>query len=437
MIFKKTALLVSLIIAACFFWGCSKEDIYIDDTEDDNPIRIFCLFPDSFIDGYNKTKPKGTREIELVEIDFRSIEDIKDAYDNILKEITLGGGPDIIFISNHMSKSIDLHKTSESNAFADMDILIENSETFNFNDFKKDALDAGIINDKRVLIPISYYSEYMIGVKESFEYNGLEIPEEFTMDTFIGIVEDYYQNTNSPAFFNSWEPYYLLSEFIQIGKPIEKSDRLKRLFEVFKEDHKRNNDYQNTVNNFTDNFLNDHILFYNTWKVNQYGDLHMYYNILNNKNESNMIIFEMPINENRFSKAYINEGFLININSKHKNEAFIEYVLSEQVQSQLGIIPNLPINKKAYENRTNGFFDGYCGCFDYDFGVEETEIPMELKMDYVDYINNFQSYEYLGIFNYIYFNIAKEIIEDYYNDKITFDEMIDEINNKLSIYYTE
>lgn len=45
-----------------------------------------------------------------------------------------------------------------------MNIFIEYSNNFNLDDYNKAVLDAGIIDNKRILIPISYKVEYLIGV---------------------------------------------------------------------------------------------------------------------------------------------------------------------------------------------------------------------------------------------------------------------------------
>jgi ABC-type glycerol-3-phosphate transport system substrate-binding protein len=243
----------------------------------------------------------------------------------------------------------------------------------------------------------------------------------------------------------------LLNEFIENGKPIEKSSELKRLFKVLKIENNRLKQVSysddpkyyftncgrgyNALYEFCGMFINNNFLFKKIDRKNLFVSLHEYYNIIENVHSSNMLVFKQP-NRNNLSKLYVERGLAININSKHKNEAFefVKFMLSEDVQSKKLRMRYLPVNNKSYEYHKKNFKAGY-HIFESD--LLETQMSENMVEEVIKNIESAEICEYIGNFRYVYRNIMNESIEDYYNDRLTFDEMIDEINNKLSIYYSE
>jgi hypothetical protein len=67
----------------------------------------------------------------------------------------------------------------------------------------------------------------------------------------------------------------------------------------------------------------------------------------------------------------------------------------------------------------------------------ETHVPDNMVNDFIVYLESIQTYEYIGEFRYLYQNVFNESIQSYYDDHITYDEMIDEMNNKMAIYLSE
>lgn len=452
---QTTALILIIVIIILIFTSCTSEVSYIDDVEDKAPLSIYLLdigfdkLIAHHIETYNSMKPKENRPIEITTF---KLEEIEDMYTKILNEISAGKGPDIITINTKTDHYIDVNKISKRNCFADMEILIENSESFDFNDYNKSALDAGIINNKRGFMPITYKVEYLIGIEECFINNNLKIPDELTLDTYLNLLEQYYQNTsNRPVMFGKIEPIYLLSKFFEYGKPLEKSDKLRRLFKLLKIENDRyvandNPEFSNydSIHDNYNKFFSNNNLFMRPKNIgyNQFIRLREHYNVIENEFRSNIIIFEEPIDDNQFIKSYIDFGIAININSKHKNEAFdfVQFLLSKNVQSLYNMV-DLPVNLECYETEISEFFNSSVNEYDgFISNLVENDlikIPEKMKNDFIEYIESAETCEYLGSIKFIYHNIMNQSIEDYYNDKLTFDEMIDEINNKLSIYYSE
>ncbi|MCK5129047.1 MAG: extracellular solute-binding protein [Clostridiales bacterium] len=461
---KKILVLSIVLLLVLGFMGCAAENTAHEDyLEEKQSISVYLLFPDrlsrlfpidfnrSFYSIYYK------RRVWLQPTFFY---DAKAMYDQILKEMYLGEGPDLIVINGTSSKYLNLNKLSQQDAFADMDILIENSETFDLNDYNSLAMDTGIINEKRIMIPMGYNVNSMIGLKECFQYHDIKIPEELTLTNYMDLIEEYYSKTSAPAWLGINEEY-LLSQFIDIGEQIEKTDELKRLLDILQIEHNRKlNTYMIDFEHaeWPYNFINAHDYFYNKkllflGPVGQRERVHfrmfsMQYNTLENYWNRKVILFPQPIPVNEPTKAYVEYGFVINNNSKNKNEAFsfIEFVLSE-IKQTTGSTIDFPVRKDSFETRKQEFEEGINVSYADSLGIgaygihpdfiPNEFVPKEIVKELTTYVESAEDFEYIGHYKFIYYNILQPSFEDYYEDFVTYDEMIDDINNKLKIYYNE
>lgn len=103
--------------------------------------------------------------------------------------------------------------------------------------------------------------------------------------------------------------------------------------------------------------------------------MHGNYNIIENKFQSNIIVFKQPLGKNNPIKSYVQSGLVININSKHKNEAFdfVQFMLSKSVQSDAIKTIDLPVNKESYKkNEIKSFDDGFKGIISGYLDINES-----------------------------------------------------------------
>lgn len=443
------------------FSACESQVSYEDDLEDRTPLQIYLFDRDSndctikkHIESYNIFNDDNKLDIEISSY---TIDEAEVMYETILNEMAVGKGPDIIVLNNQIDKYIDISKISKQNAFADMDRLIENSESFDIDLYNKYVIDAGIIDNQRVIMPISFEVEYITAVKESFENNYLDIPDTMTMDTYLETVEDYYSyEQNNPAMLGIDTERLLFSVINEDGR-FENDNVTKRVFYVLKEEHSRMDKVVSVrVNEYEDLFANAGYFISNNYLFNladltwlhQFEDIHIHYNLAENMFNSHFLWYPSPIGTVGTPFATVDRGFLINNNSKHKNEAFefIEYALSNSSQGNKLNMTNLPVNLHIYNTKCEDFLKGY----DYYVGYpgegrryasvyfpNETVLPDEIAIDFLDYVNSAEEFHYLGNIKYLYNNVLYEVIEDYYNNKISFEDLINAMNSKLAIYYTE
>ena len=449
--------LVLLMLAGCV----TKEANYTDEVEDKSPMEVYLLGGerlDSLIArdysvAYNYTHQRPIKTTTFA--------DAETMYDQIMIEMYAGGGPDIILINGASSQYLNLSKLSDQNAFADMDILIEKSESFDLNEYNTQAMDTGVINGKRIMLPMEYSVNYCVGIEECFDHHEIEVPEKLTMDSYLSTIEDYHKkNSNAPALLGIDEEY-LLSEFYKEGEKLEKSDELRRLLDILKTEHERIVEFglrDVSRSEWPYAFIDAHDYMYNNrflyiGAVGQREDVyfrmfHLQYNTIKNYWEREALWFPQPFREGKPVEAYVEYGFAINNNSSHKNEAFnfVEYSLSKLKQTTANTI-HFPVRKDSMDERKQEFSRGlnisYCDPWGVGaYGVHpdlipDENVPEEMTEDFATYVDSAEEYRYIGHFKYVYYSIMKPSIEDYYRGYMSFDALIDEINNKLEIYYSE
>lgn len=462
-------LLFSIIILVFGLMGCAIDvTTYVDNIEDNAPLSMYLvgrgwkkkslddILDEIIYEDYRKMfNYKRSRKLK-----FKIFNDAETMYNQITKEMYAGRGPDIIVINSLSSHYLDLYKASQQDAFTDMDILIENSESFNLNDYNPLAMDTGIINGKRIMIPMGYNVNFSVGIKECFNHYNLEIPDKLTLESYLDTIEEYYSKTDMPVLLGIDEAC-LLSQFFDMGELIEGTDELRRLLDIFKTERERKISFPimdlDHAEWPTFSFLQAHGWVYNNkllflgqvgqWESIPSRRFHLQYNTIEAYWDQEMQWFPQPFKENQPVEAFVEYGFVINNNSKHKNEAFefIEYVLSEIKQSTVNIIHN-PIRKDSFDIRKHEFAKGLdISCEDPGFGrighpdwiPDEKFVPKEMMEEFSTYLESAEEFEYIGQFKYIYYNIMQPSIEDYYKGYITFDALINDINSKLKIYYSE
>lgn len=469
---KKRTLLtifVMIILAIVMLSGCATQVVnYVDDPEDDSPIRIYVLSDrvKGFIDYLDNLIYSDFQNGFNYSHDYRlrvtCFEDADTMYTQILDEMFKGGGPDIIVINSLSGRYLNVDKLTPQNAFADLDILLENNGNIDLNDYNTEVMDTGIIHGKRVILPVGYNVNYTVGIQECFDEHNLEAPKEMSMTSYLDTLEEYYKKSSlSPAMLGI-EESYLISQFFEMGGELEKSDELRRLLDVLKIEHQRNanmvmHDLRSA--DFPKRFIDEHGWFYDNGLLfmDQTGQrymttrrFHLHYNTIETYWGRNMVWFPQPFREDHPVEAYVEHGFAINNNSKHKNEAFefIELVLSETRQFTAHVM-HYPVRLDAYQKELEVFTKGLNLSYpDYwgiggagyphpDYIPDEKFLPTKMADEFLDYVTSPEKYTFMGHFDYIYYNVMEPSIKDYYKGHMSFDALVEEINDKLVIYYSE
>ena len=352
---NKIAIILTLqfIITVFAFSGCGES------TASSNSSKLtYCAYYEDaicdIIKRYNKYCTKHYDEsyqIEIVEFDSEDTMLTK-----ISTEIMAGKGPDII----SLNQKLPFEKLIDNGSFADIDELAELYKSdIDFDDYNSTIMDCGIYNGKRYIIPIAYCPNILITTQEildkynlgntNFSFKELEIRlsdkdhsyalfgnKDETYKFFLSYVNEYVDFYNKTTEFSSDE---FTESLDYIGKMIRNDNSRK----------------EGTTWDIIGNYL------FRTSQLSFDGSmmstLNSYFYIYNN-NSTPVIIPNYNKKANAVS-AFVQCGIALNNNSNNKEKAlaFIQYVLSYDIQklwsesssSPSIVVRALPVNKAAFE----------------------------------------------------------------------------------------
>lgn len=443
------ALLIFLaILTAC---NDSEKQLYTDDPSDQSPIVIY-LFRRAdweiidFVKLYNRTNCSDELDIEMKIFNDLPVEQMKLMYDELLNEMAIGEGPDIIAVKHETEKYMNISKLSEQNVFADFNVLIQRDASFDINEYNSVVMDAGVINSKRILMPVSYATKYLVGSKDNMEVNNLNWDKLTSIEQYTQIYEAYY--SNNPGFPGMMRSIHvsLLREFLNSEGQFDDTELLRRYFRIAKNEYNLNLEHESGSahpNEYQKIFTEQNLLFHRPWDfgANQFMQIHESYNYIEGLYGEAFFYVDVPTYTGETTKGYIDMGFLLNMNSKKKEQAydFVKFMLNSSTQHDASRL-NLPVHKEVFESEAVRFLEGYENTIlstGYMGDYEEDQVPEAIRMSYLESLESISECIYMGDFRYIYENVLQQSVQDYYDDRMSYREMLDEINNKLSIYYTE
>ena len=449
---NKIAIILTLqfIITVFAFSGCGES------TASSNSSKLtYCAYNEDticdIIERYNKYCTKHYDEsyqIEIVEFDSEDTMLTK-----ISTEIMAGKGPDII----SLNQKLPFEKLIDNGSFADIDELAELYKSdIDFDDYNSTIMDCGIYNGKRYIIPITYCPNILITTQEildkynlentNFSFKELEIRlsdkdhsyalfgnKDETYKFFLSYVNEYVDFYNKTTEFSSDE---FTESLDYIGKMIRNDNSRK----------------EGTTWDIIGNYL------FRTSQLSFDGSmmstLNSYFYIYNN-NGTPVIIPNYNKKANAVS-AFVQCGIALNNNSNNKEKAlaFIQYVLSYDIQklwsesssSSSIVVRALPVNKSAFEyviDHTSKRVYDINDDGEYEKSEEEysDEIKTKFFNEYLDMINSISSctlYDYLEFEN-TYYNssVIGDIVKDYLNGDISKEKFIRQLTAATEIYLTE
>ena len=449
---NKIAIILTLqfIITVFAFSGCGES------TASSNSSKLtYCAYYEDaicdIIKRYNKYCTKHYDEsyqIEIVEFDSEDTMLTK-----ISTEIMAGKGPDII----SLNQKLPFEKLIDNGSFADIDELAELYKSdIDFDDYNSTIMDCGIYNGKRYIIPIAYCPNILITTQEildkynlentNFSFKELEIRlsdkdhsyalfgnKDETYKFFLSYVNEYVDFYNKTTEFLSDE---FTESLDYIGKMIRNDNSRKE------------GSTWDIIGNYL--FRTSQLSF----DGSMMSTLNSYFYIYNN-NSTPVIIPNYNKKANAVS-AFVQCGIALNNNSNNKEKAlaFIQYVLSYDIQklwsessaSSSIVVRALPVNKAAFEyviDHTSKRVYDINDDGEYEKSEEEysDEIKTKFFNEYLDMINSISSctlYDYLKFEN-TYYNssVIGDIVNDYLNGDISKEKFIRQLTAATEIYLTE
>lgn len=431
-----TVLLMLLIVINLFFTSCS----YNSDTEQ---IKYYTIagsvnLVDILVYKYNETSGLSENEkIKIIEFDDQN------TLSNVMSsEIMAGEGPDLLSLATLSYGNTSINKLLQQGIFADINAVIDadmNKNKIDFTDYCEAAMNAGVYENKRIIIPLSYVPNILIsseGKCSSYINN-----DNLTYDEIISINQTLSDEDNVSLFEYEDEYESLFLDFIDENLNINDNTH-----------NFDSHEFIETVKNLKEIILNmnkNEQSSNNTGLFTASETFNLLFTCENLVNKINInekpVLFNKPTMKGDFT-ADIYDAIAINNNSndskKQKVLKFIEYALSEEVQNDF-----CGANTKDFDiNSYTGLYypvnnNSLNKIFTTASQLNYSEKGIKIDTSVLDYIS--KTIRNINVFNiatsYDYYNnhVINDIVFEYLNGNLSDESFIYQLKSKTSIYIEE
>lgn len=469
---KMLCFILSVLLISLPLFGCGGEE---DNTVHTNNITYYTIkdtysLGSDWVYDYNKSCENDGDKIEIVE--FESKDALKS---KLTTELMAGGGPDLMDEFTIDSAGLSIEKLIETDAFYNLDELInedESNEKIDLTKLNPKALESGISNGKRFCIPLYYIPKFLLTTEEKFSkyinsnekalsYNdilslsdkllndetGMSLYPYDTLSNFEGLLLDYIDDNvdliNKTMSFDD----------SQFEKNISKIDKLIKQYGNDKSG-------DNTAIDLTEEIAPDSYIFENMSILTPYV---IYSNIvlIEQRGETPKLI-GTPSSDTETMSAQITASIFVNRNTTKQRKVLkaLKYAISEETQnktvgaeieeynpmfqSSTGCF--FPTNNKSFEmlmktansfsyNTKDSYYQGDSdGVPDTD--VQQASVSDKSKEMFNTFLESITNYK---LDTYLYYNgsIINELVSGLVEGEITVDKFISELKSKTKIYLEE
>ena len=462
---KKASKWFGIVCGSCFWihsiFVVSAQTVRMETTDrltvcvEEAEINEAALLP--VIRKFQDTFPEVELEIEkLPEViastpEYEAVRQAK--VDQIKTEVMSGGGPDLFVLSVGVNNYTldtenlfkDLEKSARTGIFADLGTMLEADETIDLEAFYPFVKEAGTVDGKLVLFPLSYYAPAYVTTQKNLEEIGFdreraqdsleafhdEMVACLTQEQMIFARQDYYQNLASSLLdYDTGK--------IHMGGPE------KTYFEWYKQESKWAEEYQKS----------DEATYYDVqeaaYKLSEgtlpiisgaigssFGVL-MTAECMATSGEDAVFLF-LP-DENGEGVAYIDSYAAINANSLNQKNAleFLKILISEEMQIQgYGITDSMPVRRghEILRSVASVRRESQEGAFAID-RAELSDMSIASYADVLEHLKTgrIQQMLYLPISGSKTF---QDYLKQYVEDAIEYEEFAAIVEDGLTFYWEE
>lgn len=456
---KILAFVLLAVLVVCPIISACGESASVDNGK----LTFYCVgeygdYLVEFIKKYNKYCAVNDCFEDSVElISFETFDEMNDA---LSTELMAGKGPDILSIT----QKLPFEKLVRNNSIADIDeILSKAGSDLNFEDYNKVIMDGGVVDGKRVVVPL-YYSVNVLHTTEA-RLKELDVPVD-TADLNLAL-EKFRSADNDMYLYSPWDVDSYFFSFIRQyvdfteGKTYFDTDEFRTKAETLKNDMLKSSTYEE-LTYYEDKSTENHSDYLFSPMKNCYcgGSLTDFMRVYYSNVLSGVTPAYIPdYNKNGEVTANIEIGFAINANCKKTDKAakFIEYLLSDSSQSYFAgaRVDNNWINGMSLPVKNSVLEDAVTQAKNYNFdwilyeneefdgNIDEVkaEACRVLTEEYLPIIEKISSCSLYGFTSqcgsYIYMDIAREIVADYLGGKITTDKFAEKLTASFTLYLNE
>lgn len=378
--------------------------------------------------------------------------------DTLSTELMAGKGPDIL----SLNQKIPFEKLVRNSSLADVDKILSDADVnINFDDYNKVVMDSGVVGGKRVIVPLYYSVDILFSTKERLGKFGINIDcqniadiadkvnEEgintflicpYSADSFFcSFIREYIDLEKGTTDFNT-EEFRLLAESFK--KALLNSQSCADLTAYSLTQEEKHSDYIFSCNEFD-------------YYGGSFTDIAEIYHNVNSQGLTTAICPDFS--RNNEVTANVEVGFAINANSKKTEKAakFIEFLLSESSQGyfsgaredvvdEMGV--SLPVKNSVFEaafKEAQKYTPNYSdeSLSESDVNSAKNKCNRFLEEEYLPLVKNISKCDWYGkitqLSSNLYQNIAREIVGDYLDSKITLDSFVDKLTASFNLYLNE
>ena len=192
---QKSACILLTVCMVQGFTSCNKnpdassivESIMVTDV-----LKIYRLYSNSAM----RFAVKDFKERYFTTVEETVIKDPAEFSIRMNTELMAGQGPDVIIADPSIFNSF--HKTMSSGVFYDINSFMENDNNFIPSEYNKTVLDSGIVEGKRLYIPLVYKVPCIWTVKSISDDSGLSsIIDNWTWQQLLDIGKSFVENSQS------------------------------------------------------------------------------------------------------------------------------------------------------------------------------------------------------------------------------------------------
>lgn len=422
-----------VIIGSCLT-GCGKE---IEQKNDS--LHVYSGYDDKIMDYAVEIFRDTYPDLPVTYTENKDMSDTEALYEynhQLSAQLMSGEGADVFFIQDYW----DVDKLLQSGAFADLTEIYDSMDVFEDADFRKVILDAGVIDGKRMFLPMECDIPFFLTTRQALQETGFQIEKCIDFDGFLEESWRFMQNTNNQRkLFRMdltardclfWAGYPI----VENGEIVWDIEETRRYYEWYKEIYEQQRGEEEYF--FGDLIgaaaVRDHkCLFENSLQMRDDLDtIRALYTI----GEPVML---PCYNREKGITATIKKMVAVRANSENLDNVkkFLEILFQEETMRTFGAYRGGISVRKGVED---DYYEGYLIEEPYKTGVNgfSVELPVLQKKDFDTY------YAYADKINKVVYERGwrrdfRDEMSHYLDGEVSYEEAAEQAKKKLEFYLSE
>ena len=192
---KYIAQILCLVMIGSCLTGCSKEI-----EQKNESLHVYSGYDDKVMDYAVQMFKETYPDIPVTYTENKDMQDSEALYEynqQLSAQLMSGEGADVFFIQDYW----DVDKLLQSGAFADLTDIYDSMDVFKDDDFRTVILDAGIIDGKRMFLPMECDIPLLLTTRQALQETGFQTENCGDFDGFLEESWKFLQSSNERKLF--------------------------------------------------------------------------------------------------------------------------------------------------------------------------------------------------------------------------------------------